>query len=95
MQVGGVIASIGLAAGIGLNTTVMPFILRGVSLLGVDSVNCPMSLRAEVWQRLATDLKPTGVIAQAREVAFADLPTAFDDFIKARVVGRILVNIHG
>ena len=58
MQVGGALASIGLAASFSLNTTVMPFILRGVSLLGIDSVNCPMVQRAAVWQRLATDMRP-------------------------------------
>ena len=58
MQVGGTLASIGLAASHTFNTTVMPFILRGVSVLGVDSVNTPMALRQKVWQRLATDLKP-------------------------------------
>jgi putative YhdH/YhfP family quinone oxidoreductase len=95
MQVAGTLASVGLAAGMGLNTTVAPFILRGVSLLGVDSVNCPMPRRAEVWRRLATDLKPAKVIGQVREIAFADLPTVFEDFIKGRVVGRVLVNIGG
>ncbi|HTZ00512.1 MAG TPA: oxidoreductase [Rhodocyclaceae bacterium] len=95
MQVAGTIASVGLAAGMGLNATVAPFILRGVSLLGVDSVNCPMPQRAEVWRRLATDLKPVKVIGQVREIAFADLPTVFDDFIKGRVVGRVLVNVRG
>ena len=58
MNIGGCIASIGLAASPTLNTTVMPFILRGVSLLGVDSVNCPMPVRQEVWQRLAGDMRP-------------------------------------
>src|SRR5262249_61070371 len=50
-RVGAPVASIGNAQGAALNTTVMPFILRGVSLLGIDSVNCPMPLRAEVWRK--------------------------------------------
>ena len=54
----GNIASIGLAGGSELHTTVMPFILRGVSLLGISSANCPMPLRRRIWQRLATDLRP-------------------------------------
>ncbi len=95
MQIGGTIASIGLAASMSLNTTVAPFILRGVSLLGIDSVSCPMSRRAQVWQRLATDLKPAGVIAQARVIPFAELPAVFDDFLRARVRGRVVVDIHG
>lgn len=93
MRIGGTIASIGLAAGMDLKTTVAPFILRGVSLLGIDSVNCPMPQRASVWQRLATDWKPERVIAQAREIPFDKLPGAFDDFLQARVTGRVVVRI--
>lgn len=97
MQVGGTVASIGLAASFSLNTTVMPFILRGVSLLGIDSVNCPMAQREAVWQRLATDMRPDhlapGPGRMIREIAFADLPAAFDDYIQGRAKGRIVVNI--
>ncbi len=97
MQVGGALASIGLAASFSLNTTVMPFILRGVSLLGIDSVNCPMAQRAAVWQRLATDMRPAhlapGPGGMIREIAFADLPAAFDDYIQGRAKGRVVVNI--
>lgn len=93
MQVGGTLASIGLAASMDLKTTVAPFILRGVSLLGIDSVNCPMPQRAAVWQRLGADWKPTQVIAQAREVALAELPGVFDDFLQARVKGRVIVRV--
>ncbi len=97
MQVGGTLASIGLAASFSLNTTVMPFILRGVSLLGIDSVNCPMSQRADVWRHLATDMRPRhlapGPDQMIREIAFADLPAAFDDYIQGRVKGRVVVNI--
>lgn len=94
MRVDGTLASIGLAASMELKTTVAPFILRGVSLLGIDSVNCPMPRRAEVWRRLGTDLKPERVIAQAREIAFADLPAVFDDFLQARIKGRVIVRIR-
>jgi len=97
MQVGGALASIGLAASFSLNTTVMPFILRGVSLLGIDSVNCPMLQRAQVWQRLATDMRPahlaSGPDRMVRDIAFADLPAAFDDFIQGKAKGRVVVNI--
>jgi putative YhdH/YhfP family quinone oxidoreductase len=93
MQVGGTLASVGLAASVELKTTVMPFILRGVSLLGIDSVNCPMASRAAVWQRLAHDWKPAKVLAQVREVDFADLPGVFDAFMAARVKGRVVVRI--
>ena len=93
MQIGGTLASVGLAASANLNTTVMPFILRGVSLLGIDTCNCPMPLRAEIWHRLATDMRPAHFAASTRTIAFADLPTVFDDFLKARVTGRIVVAI--
>ena len=95
MQIDGTLASVGLAAGTGLNTTVMPFILRGVSLLGIDSVNCPMPVRAEVWRRLATDMKPQHLEAMTRTIPFDALPEVFDDFLKARVTGRIVVAIGG
>jgi putative YhdH/YhfP family quinone oxidoreductase len=93
MQVGGTVASIGLAAGTNLETTVMPFILRGVSLLGIDSVNCPMAQRAEVWQRLATDMRPRHLDLITRTIPFSELPNVFDDFLKARIRGRIVVKI--
>ncbi|MBI3525217.1 MAG: oxidoreductase [Betaproteobacteria bacterium] len=93
MQIGGALASIGLAASHTLNTTVMPFILRGVSLLGIDSVNCPMPQRAEVWRRLASDMRPTHMELMTRTIAFDQLPTVFDDFLKARARGRTVVDI--
>lgn len=93
MQVGGTIASIGLAASMSLNTTVAPFILRGVSLLGIDSVNCPMALRSEVWRRLGNDMRPVHLKEMTRTVAFAELPGVFDAFIEARAKGRIVVDL--
>jgi NADPH:quinone reductase-like Zn-dependent oxidoreductase len=99
MQVGGALASIGLAASFNLNTTVMPFILRGVSLLGIDSVNCPMAQRVDVWRHLATDMRPAdlapGSAQMIREIAFADLPAAFEDYVQGRAKGRVVVNIAG
>lgn len=93
MQIGGTLASIGLAASHTLNTTVMPFILRGVSLLGVDSVNCPMPRRAEVWRRLASDMRPLQMEKMTRTIVFDQLPDVFDDFIKGRAKGRVVVAI--
>ncbi len=95
MQVGGTLASIGLAASHTLNTTVMPFILRGVSLLGIDSVNCPMPLRNEVWDRLANDMRPSHFEQMTRCIAFDELPTVFDDFLKGKARGRTVVQIGG
>lgn len=94
MKVGGAIASIGLAASHALNTTVMPFILRGVSLLGVDSVNCPMPLRQEVWRRLATDLRPRMLKEMARTIAFGELPAAFGAFVAGQARGRVVVDLN-
>jgi putative YhdH/YhfP family quinone oxidoreductase len=94
MKVGGAIASIGLAASHSLNTTVMPFILRGVSLLGVDSVNCPMPLRQEVWRRLATDLRPRMLKEMARTIAFGELPAAFGAFVAGQARGRVVVDLN-
>lgn len=91
---GGNIASIGLAGSHELHTTVMPFILRGVNLLGINSVATPRELRLDVWRRIASDLRPAALdrIA-ARTVAFADLPQQFDDYIQGRVTGRTIVKI--
>jgi len=95
MQNDGTLASIGLAASYSLNTTVMPFILRGVSLLGVDSVNCPMQQRAAVWGRLAGNMRPDQLERLTRTIAFDELPTVFDDLIQARAKGRTVVTIGG
>jgi putative YhdH/YhfP family quinone oxidoreductase len=93
MQIGGTLASVGLAAGTALHTTVMPFILRGVSLLGIDSVNCPMAQRAAVWRRLATDMRLCQPELLTRTIPFEQLPGVFDDFLTARMRGRIVVEI--
>jgi putative YhdH/YhfP family quinone oxidoreductase len=93
MQVGGTLASIGLAASHTLNTTVMPFILRGVSLLGIDSVNAPMPVREKVWTRLASDLKPRHLDKIITTVGFDELPVAFDRVMKRQVRGRMVVKI--
>lgn len=95
MKQGGTIASIGLAASMTLNTTVAPFILRGVSLLGIDSGYIADPYRNLVWQRLATDLLPKHLDAMTRSIDFDGLPAIFDDFIQARITGRIIVTISG
>lgn len=90
----GNIASIGLAASHELNTTVMPFILRGVSLLGINSVLCPPEVRRSVWERLGTDLKPRHLDRiVSRTISFDELPEAFDDFIEGNIKGRTVVKI--
>lgn len=90
----GNIASIGLAGGFKLETTVMPFILRGVSLLGINSIEMPNSMRDAIWQRLATDLKPPHLDnIVTRTVEFTEMDNVFDEFMKAEVTGRTLVRI--
>jgi len=90
----GNIASIGLAGGVKLETTVMPFILRGVNLLGINSVHIPMTIRQRVWQRLATDLRPRHLDDIVTHVIdFDDLPGVFDAYIEGRVTGRTVVRI--
>jgi NADPH2:quinone reductase len=90
----GNIASIGLAASHKLETTVMPFILRGVSLLGINSSAMPREVRVGIWQRLATDLKPRHLDRLVtRRIRFDELPSAFEDFVKNRIQGRTVVEI--
>jgi putative YhdH/YhfP family quinone oxidoreductase len=94
MKVNGVIASIGLAASGSLNTTVMPFILRGVSLLGINSTDSPSpQMREEVWRRLASDMRPALLKEMCRTLPFAQLPSVFDDFISANVSRRVVVDL--
>ncbi|MDB5078984.1 MAG: quinone oxidoreductase [Chloroflexi bacterium] len=88
----GSIASVGVTGGPKVPATVFPFILRGINLLGIDSVNCPMELRLNLWERLASDLKPKNLEGLvAREVGLAALPEATAEILGAKVRGRILV----
>ena len=91
---GGNIAAIGLAGGHELHTTVMPFILRGVSLLGCNSVDVPNPLRTELWQHLADDWRPANLDALLSEtVGLEGLPDVFERILDGRTHGRILVEI--
>jgi NADPH2:quinone reductase len=90
----GNIAAVGLAGGYELNTTVMPFILRGVSLLGIHSSGCPDALRRELWQRLTTDLHPRNldeIVTQT--IGLSNLPDAFNRMLTGKTHGRIVVEI--
>jgi putative YhdH/YhfP family quinone oxidoreductase len=95
MEQGGTIASIGLAASMALNTTVAPFILRGVSLLGVDSGYIREPYRSGVWRRLAGDLRPPHLNAMARRIHFDALPATFAEYIAGQAKGRVVVEIAG
>jgi acrylyl-CoA reductase (NADPH) len=90
----GNIASIGLAQSHELNTTVMPFILRGVSLLGIHSVECPRPWREEIWKKLSGEWKPRHLSRiVTRTVSLEELPAACSDLIAGTVTGRILVKV--
>jgi NADPH2:quinone reductase len=90
----GNIASIGLASGANFTTTVMPFILRGVALLGINSSATRREWRLAVWQRIASDLRPRHLERiVTRTIAFEELPAAFPDYLAGRVTGRTVVRI--
>jgi acrylyl-CoA reductase (NADPH) len=96
LRYGAAVAASGNTGGRELNTTVFPFILRGVDLLGVDSVNTPIQRRREVWQRLATDLRPPHLEESiAREVELADVESVLDDIMQGQVRGRVVVRVSG
>ena len=93
MQQGGAIASFGNAGGVELHTTVMPFILRGVRLIGVYSAATAMPLREKIWQRLATDLHPAQLEMITHTIAFSQLPEAFQKMLQGQSRGRVVVKI--
>jgi acrylyl-CoA reductase (NADPH) len=90
----GNIAACGLAGGIGLKTTVMPFIIRGVSLLGIDSPQCPYPIREKIWPKLAGEWKPTRLdLIRNRIVGLDDLNGIFDGMLEGNSLGRIVVEL--
>jgi len=90
---GGVIAACGLAGGMDLPTSVAPFILRGVSLIGIDSVMCPLPLRQEAWRRLDQDLAKDKLAAMTAEIGLGDVIDAGKRIVEGQVRGRIVVKI--
>jgi NADPH2:quinone reductase len=93
--VGGSVSAVGLAGGAQLNVSLMPFLLRGVNLLGVNSSGTPRAPRLAVWQRIATDLRPRHLQQLVtRSVSLAELPQAFEGYLEGRHCGRTLVRIH-
>ncbi|MEO8256437.1 MAG: oxidoreductase [Acidobacteriota bacterium] len=94
MLYGGSIAASGLTGGVDLHTTVIPFILRGVKLLGIDSVMCPMDLRRDVWHRLATDMKPAKLKSTVTEIGLNELPDAFATLLGGKARGRFVVKLN-
>lgn len=96
LQYGGAVAASGLTGGRGLSTTVLPFILRGVALLGVDSVQYPLDLRTALWERLAGDLRPAGLEELvAEEIELDGLDRALAAILRSEMRGRALVRCAG
>ncbi|MBS3971402.1 MAG: acryloyl-CoA reductase [Erysipelotrichia bacterium] len=94
LKYGGAVASSGLTGGTSVKTSVFPFILRGVSLLGVDSVECPMSIRQPLWNKMAQELKPDALMDFiGSEITLDDLPRVLDQILKGEVKGRVIVKI--
>lgn len=90
---GGAVAACGLAQGFDLPSSVMPFILRGVSLLGVDSVQAPLAVREEAWGRLASDLDMAKLESLTTEIGFDDLIGAATDIVEGKIRGRVVATI--
>jgi len=89
----GAIAACGNAAGMELNTSVAPFILRGVSLLGINSVYAPKALRVEAWNRLARDIDRGKLARMSAKIGFDDIVAAATDIVAGKVRGRLVVEI--
>lgn len=87
------VAVCGNAGGIELNTTVFPFILRGVNMLGIDSVMCPLEVRTDAWNRLVRDLPPQALGGMQQVVALEDIPALSQDILKGQVRGRVVVDL--
>jgi len=94
MKYRGVVAACGLAAGMDLPATVAPFILRGVTLAGVDSVMCPRAERLVAWQRLATDLDLAKLEKMSREVGLAEAIPLAASLLNGEVRGRVIVDVN-
>ncbi len=94
IRYGGVVAACGLAQGMDLPTTVAPFILRGVTLAGVESVETPLERRIEAWGRLATDLDRDHLESIATEVGLTELPEVAARILEGRVRGRVVVDVR-
>jgi acrylyl-CoA reductase (NADPH) len=91
IRYGGAVAASGLTGGAEVPTTVMPFILRGVSLLGIDSVQTPIGRRREVWERLGGDLKPSGLAEIGHTIGLEDLDRVLSSVLAGGVTGRYVV----
>ena len=94
MQYGASVSAVGLAGGAGLPATVIPFLLRGVNLLGIDSVMQPTENRVEAWKRIAVDLPMEKLDAMVQPATLSDLPQLGKDILKGQVKGRVVVDVN-
>ncbi|WP_142848184.1 MDR family oxidoreductase [Telmatospirillum sp. J64-1] len=94
MKYRGSVAAVGLAGGNSLNGTVLPFLLRGVNLLGIDSVMCPMNERKDAWERLTRDLPMDKLDAMTSEAGLADLPELAGAILRGEVQGRKVIDVN-
>jgi NADPH2:quinone reductase len=95
VQIYGNVASIGLAMGMDVHASVMPFILRGVSLIGISSNNCASELRRQIWQKLANAWRPKSIgEVVTRTVGLKEIPLASEDLLHRKIHGRILVEVR-
>ena len=94
IKYGGSVSAVGLAGGAGLPATVIPFLLRGVSLLGIDSVMQPYDNRLRAWERIANDLPMDKLEAMIHPATLGDLPALGKDILKGQVKGRVVVDVN-
>ena len=94
MKYGGSVSAVGLAGGAGLPATVIPFLLRGVNLLGIDSVMQPYENRLRAWERIASDLPMDKLEAMIHPATLGDLPALGKDILKGQVKGRVVVDVN-
>jgi len=94
MKYGGSVSAVGLAGGAGLPATVIPFLLRGVNLLGIDSVMQPCDNRLRAWERIAKDLPMDKLEAMIHPATLGDLPALGKDILKGQVKGRVVVDVN-
>ena len=93
LRYGGSVACCGLTAGVGFNGSVLPFILRGVNLLGVDSVELPLVVKASMWDKLSVQWKLPALDRLTREISLEQLPEAIAQILSGKSVGRVLVRV--
>lgn len=93
-KLSGSIAACGNTGGPNINTTVFPFILRGVNLLGIDSANCPMELRRQIWEHLGSNYKPANLELIGHEKSFEELPQSLATILKGGMKGRTVINVE-